>query len=313
MNHLWLAYDALIVTIGAVNLALLWAVRSRKPFLGAFALFYTFFTAGLLVDLSRGYVTLNVPGAPVLPVFLSYGLGTLLSCVELLFVVLFYQRLLSPLKSLLSMRIAMLCLVIAGVLAISPLGVHHEPQSASYVLLPGYFVAALIYLAAFSYIIYLSVSAAVSVADEQDRAFCWALLAFASIGYLESGISLITDWQHPTGRLDAEAEPFLYSSIPYFLFSVFLAIYLLRLVRTPPTVQDVSAEQVAAIGFSAREREVLHLVLKGLNNKRIAHELDISLATVKTHVHKIFRKTKVSSRFELARLLEGRTTGPPAA
>lgn len=305
MNHLWIAYDALIVTIGTVNLAALWAARPRKAFLGAFSLFYTFFTAGLLVALSRGYVTLNVSGAPALPVFLSYGLGTLLSCAALLFVVLFYQRLLNP-STPMTMRVAMLCLVLAGALAVSPLGVRYEPQSASYVLLPGHYAAVLGYLGVFSYVVYLGISAAVSVADEQDRAFCWGLLAFASVGYLESGIGLITDWQHPTGRLDAEAEEFLYSSIPYLLFSVFLTVYLLRLMRQPPTVHEMSAEQLAAIDLSAREREVLQLVLKGLNNKLVARELNISVATVKTHLHKIFRKTNVSSRFELARRLEGR-------
>lgn len=306
MNHLWIAYDALIVTIGAVDLALLWAVRSRKAFLSAFSLFYTFFTAALLVALSRGYVTLNVAGAPALPVFLSYGLSTLLSCFALLFVVFFYQRLLSP-PTQLPMRAAMLCLAIAGLLAISPLGVRYESESESYVLLPGYYIAVLGYVGVFSYVIRLGIRAAVSVADKQDRAFCQALLAFALVGYLESGISLIEDWQHPTGRLDAEAEPFLYSSIPYGLFSVFLAAYLLRLIRQTSAARTVGTEQLDTIGLSAREREVLYLVLQGLNNKRIARELHISVATVKTHLHKIFRKTNVNSRFELARVLEGRT------
>ncbi len=105
--------------------------------------------------------------------------------------------------------------------------------------------------------------------------------------------------------MNAEGEEFLYSSIPYLLFSLFLTAYLLRLIRQPLAGREMSVEQLAAIGLSAREQEVLHLVLKGLNNKRIAAELHVSVATVKTHLNRIFKKTNVSSRFELARLLGG--------
>ena len=55
---------------------------------------------------------------------------------------------------------------------------------------------------------------------------------------------------------------------------------------------DVSAQ----LGLSARQTEVLELLLKGLPNKLIARRLDISDNTVKIHVSSVLRALGVSSR-----------------
>jgi DNA-binding NarL/FixJ family response regulator len=49
-----------------------------------------------------------------------------------------------------------------------------------------------------------------------------------------------------------------------------------------------------------REREVAALVAQGLRNAEIARELFISTATVKDHVHRVLRKTRLSSRTAVA-------------
>lgn len=304
MNHWWIAYDALIVTLGVINLALLASARVRRPFLAPFALFYLVFTGGLLIGLSRGYVTLNVTEPSAMPVFLSYGLGTVLSCATVYFALLFYLRVLK-LQQPVRLRVVAFGLGLACVLTVSPFGVRFDPETTSYELLAGYYVAAIIYLIVFSHVMYLAARAAVLVADRYDTLFFRGMLAFAAIGYVESVVGLVADWTQPVGKLDAQSEAFLYSSIPYFLFSLFLAAYLLRLMQQAPAERALNPQQVAAIGLSVREQEILQLVLKGLNNKRIANELDISVATVKTHLHNIFRKANVNSRFELARLLAG--------
>ena len=52
-------------------------------------------------------------------------------------------------------------------------------------------------------------------------------------------------------------------------------------------------------GLSARESEVLALVLEGKDNRTIASELYLSEGTIKSHVHNIMKKTGTSSRDEL--------------
>ena len=52
-------------------------------------------------------------------------------------------------------------------------------------------------------------------------------------------------------------------------------------------------------GLSARETEVLSLVLEGKDNRTIAGELFLSEGTIKSHVHNIMKKTGTSNREEL--------------
>ncbi len=48
-----------------------------------------------------------------------------------------------------------------------------------------------------------------------------------------------------------------------------------------------------------RESEIISLVVQGKSNKEIADTLFVEISTVKTHLSKIFRKQKVSSRVQL--------------
>jgi two-component system response regulator DctR len=56
--------------------------------------------------------------------------------------------------------------------------------------------------------------------------------------------------------------------------------------------------------LSAREREVLNLILDGKMNKVIADKLGISMRTVEVHRAHIFDKMNVKTAVELARLLK---------
>jgi DNA-binding NarL/FixJ family response regulator len=50
--------------------------------------------------------------------------------------------------------------------------------------------------------------------------------------------------------------------------------------------------------LTSREEEILHLIARGLTNKEIARELDISGHTVKTHLHHIYDKLHQSGRYK---------------
>ena len=68
---------------------------------------------------------------------------------------------------------------------------------------------------------------------------------------------------------------------------------------------SASAEiQSRLAGLSAREREVLELILEGNMNKVIADKLGISMRTVEVHRAHIFDKMNVKTAVELARLLK---------
>jgi DNA-binding NarL/FixJ family response regulator len=52
--------------------------------------------------------------------------------------------------------------------------------------------------------------------------------------------------------------------------------------------------------LTEREREVLDRIAKGLTNKAIARELEISPATVKAHVERVIAKLGVIDRTQAA-------------
>jgi DNA-binding NarL/FixJ family response regulator len=52
--------------------------------------------------------------------------------------------------------------------------------------------------------------------------------------------------------------------------------------------------------FSAREREVVGLVVEGLTNAEIAARLGVSVRTVQAHIAAAFRRSGARSRTELA-------------
>lgn len=52
-------------------------------------------------------------------------------------------------------------------------------------------------------------------------------------------------------------------------------------------------------GLSSREEEILVLVLDGMDNQRIASNLQVAVGTIKTHTHHIFEKTGTANRAEL--------------
>lgn len=65
---------------------------------------------------------------------------------------------------------------------------------------------------------------------------------------------------------------------------------------------DLDADTNAVEPLSERERDVLRLMVQGLNNSSIAETLTISLPTVKTHVQHILQKLHVSDRTQAALL-----------
>ncbi|MBW5456108.1 DNA-binding response regulator [Clostridium sporogenes] len=50
--------------------------------------------------------------------------------------------------------------------------------------------------------------------------------------------------------------------------------------------------------LTEREKEVMEILLEGASNKQIGEKLNISLATVKTHMINIYSKLQVSNRVQ---------------
>jgi two-component system, NarL family, response regulator len=68
----------------------------------------------------------------------------------------------------------------------------------------------------------------------------------------------------------------------------------------PPAVAAALEASALPAGLSAREMEVLSLIVKGRGNKQIAYQLGIAEHTVKNHVKNILSKLSVDDRTQAA-------------
>lgn len=66
--------------------------------------------------------------------------------------------------------------------------------------------------------------------------------------------------------------------------------------RIPPAVAERLANRMGTPGLTARELDVLRLIVGGKSNKEIGEGLNISEATVKTHINNILSKLGVTDR-----------------
>jgi two-component system NarL family response regulator len=66
--------------------------------------------------------------------------------------------------------------------------------------------------------------------------------------------------------------------------------------RIPPAVAERLANRMGGPELTARELDVLRLIVHGNSNKEIGEGLHISEATVKTHINNILSKLGVTDR-----------------
>ena len=84
-----------------------------------------------------------------------------------------------------------------------------------------------------------------------------------------------------------------------------------RLVEHAPPDANRQQRTLESIGLTPRQTEVLGLLLKGLPNKLIARQLNVSVETVKDHVAAVLRALDVSSRTQAVLAVSQMMRGAP--
>ena len=109
------------------------------------------------------------------------------------------------------------------------------------------------------------------------------------------------------------AEGYLLKNIkPHQLISAIRAVYSGSVLLSPSLVASILKKDSfspelekyrnAVMKMGKREREILHLIAEGYNNKRIAETLFISDATVRNYVSRIYAKLGSNDRLEVMSL-----------
>jgi DNA-binding CsgD family transcriptional regulator len=126
------------------------------------------------------------------------------------------------------------------------------------------------------------------------RAYGLVAIVFAPVGVIEHVVEL------------AGIPGLSYISLDHFLYFAWNVVSMsaaYRLFRPAeagvPALDSVPPERVRALRLSAREAEMAVMIARGLANKEIAAELNISPATVRTHIYNLYQKVGARSRVEL--------------
>ena len=112
---------------------------------------------------------------------------------------------------------------------------------------------------------------------------------FRSEGKIIAVITLLREKSQ--GEFTEEELSLLRKQQPFLEYAL-NAVYLSKRIAERKTIGE-------RYELSSRELDVLELVISGANNKMIAKELMLGLATIKTHLQHIYQKVGVVSRTEL--------------
>ena len=122
----------------------------------------------------------------------------------------------------------------------------------------------------------------------------------------DAGLPVIIITAH--GDVAAARQAFLADAVDFiekpFDAAQFLAAVQKALARlpAPPASHSPAAAQPGRL--SAREREVMQLMVQGLHNRQIAQALGISPRTVEVHKARVMEKLAVDNVVELVRLVD---------
>lgn len=83
-------------------------------------------------------------------------------------------------------------------------------------------------------------------------------------------------------------------------------------IALTPEDADLAAPQENSLGLTKREIQILELAARGVTNKQIGEQLNLSNRTIEVHMHNVFMKLGVSSRTEaVTRALRDRSIQLP--
>jgi DNA-binding CsgD family transcriptional regulator len=98
------------------------------------------------------------------------------------------------------------------------------------------------------------------------------------------------------------------TNVAYGIWNAIFLWFILHFISTKPL--DPEPPPVPRCPFlqaqlTDREREILEMVLQGMSNKEIAHQLGVKENTVKAHLFNSYQKLNIHTRVELVRLVYG--------
>ncbi len=301
MQHLQIALElgAMMIGFATLIIAGFWALRTREPYLRDFCIVYTLFTVLLAIAILQKYLSLNVAGLSDLAWYEISGVSQVVNLALTVASIHFFLGIFQIRSRKILIPVFLVLMVVGDIIIYSPLGAVLGPEEKTIHLGLGYQIVSVLFFASFTVALVSGYILIRRVWRTDKQTFVLGLLLFATFGCGETLVSLIGMLGSPVA-IRATQRTFLFSSVPYALYGIFIIYYFLRFYISPPVVTEGPSDTfLAKYAITGREREIISKVIQGKSNADIASELVISLATVKTHLHNIYTKIGVDSRYDL--------------
>jgi DNA-binding NarL/FixJ family response regulator len=301
MEDLQIAYYLSVTMVGFAVLAVagFWTVKTKDADLRNFCIVYALFTLVLILSVLMKYLSLNVEGYTAGTWYAIQGAHQIVNPAVVIAVIYFFLQVYQIASRKIIFGSFLIMWLICIGLIFSPIGATFDANSETIHLGPGFKIASIWYVLSFTFALGLGYGFLRRIWNTEKRNLALGLLVFATFGYIETVIGFLAGWHGDTVSFRQDRE-FLYSSIPYVLYGLFLVTYFLNYsLPTPVGLDQVSESFISTYKITERERQIILMVIQGKSNADIASELFISLATVKTHLHNIYQKVGVDSRFDL--------------
>ena len=122
------------------------------------------------------------------------------------------------------------------------------------------------------------------------------------------GIIADIGWFHMKQQFNLIPTGFYFTSVLYLVWNTLFLFDVSHYLITPIGSKDAFQAFCKQFQLSEREQDICSLLLNGLSNASISKHLFIEASTVKKHLQNIFKKTNVSSRFELTQRIQQKGT-----
>ncbi len=100
------------------------------------------------------------------------------------------------------------------------------------------------------------------------------------------------------------------TNVAYGIWNAIFLWFILHFISTTPLDMEpppARSSPFRQAQLTDREREILEMVLQGMSNKEIAHEIGVKENTVKAHLFNSYQKLNIHTRVELVRLAYSKT------
>lgn len=301
MTHLYVFYFIITFSIGAVSLGVTLTLyfRTRNKLLQYYLYFYTSFTLIVVLNMVLGYIRTNIPHTHL---YLMETLNYLERPVALYLLMFTVPVFIHYFVSVPDARIRN---IIVGCLAIFMLmGFHlfHALSAMNPTIgLVGDYLEDTIVVSVMLYCFIIGVIYTKKIQDSFKKQLSKKFLLVFGIFF--PGIvndTFLSEWSY------IRFYPLLYCS--------FSLIFTYQFLKHHQELKYLSSESESTSmlpddtffeqhNISAREKDVIALIVQGYSNQQIGEDLCISLNTVKTHIRNIYQKFEINSRQELIALL----------